>query len=149
MNGVRPTVNFLLSMVGRHKKLNISGDMIYLNVFGQHILILNSLEVITDLFEKRSSNYSDRKKMTMLYVYDIPFTSKELVKNAVRCRMNFIISMSKMPYGLWWRKHRKLFHQFFHRNAVIKYQPIQRQEVRAFLRRLLATPDNFLHHIRQ
>ena len=74
---------------------------------------------------------------------------KELVKNAVRYRMNFRISMSKMPYGLWWRKHRKLFHEYFHLNTVTKYQPIQRQEVQAFLRRLLVTPDDFFHHIRQ
>ena len=40
--------------------------MIYLNVLGEHYVILSSLEVITDLFEKRSSNYSDRKHMTML-----------------------------------------------------------------------------------
>jgi hypothetical protein len=56
--------------------------MIYLNVLGQHFVILNSLEVITDLFEKRSSNYSDRKQMTMineLYV-SLPFTTKNLSK---------------------------------------------------------------------
>jgi cytochrome P450 len=125
--------------------------MIYLNVLGKRLLILNSLEVITDLLEKRSSNYSDRKQSTMLselYVTHL-FTSKKLIKNAIRCRMNFIISMSKIPYGSWWRRHRRLFHEHFHRNAVTKYQPIQRQEVRAFLRRLLVTPDNFLHHIRQ
>ena len=40
--------------------------MIYLNVLGQHFVILSSLEVISDLFEKRSSHYSDRKEMTML-----------------------------------------------------------------------------------
>ena len=57
--------------------------------------------------------------------------------------------MSLMPYGLWWRKHRRLFHEYFHRNAVTKYQPIQKQEAQALLRRLLVTPDNFLHHIRQ
>ena len=125
--------------------------MIHLNVVGQHIIILNSFEVINDLFEKRSSNYSDRKKMTMLSELYVShsFHLKELVKNAVRCRMNFIISMSKMPYGSWWRKHRRLIHEHFHRNAVTKYQPIQRQEVRAFLRRLLVTPDDFFHHIRQ
>ena len=125
--------------------------MIYLNVLGRSILILSSLEVITDLLEKRSSNYSDRKQSTMLSeLYVTTFLSlQKLVKNAIRCRMNFIISMSKMPYGLWWRSHRRLFHQHFHRNAVTKYQPIQRHEVRAFLRRLLVTPDNFLHHIRQ
>ena len=50
------------------------GDMIYINVLGQHIVILSSLEVITDLFEKRSSNYSDRKQITMLVeLYVIAF----------------------------------------------------------------------------
>ena len=57
--------------------------------------------------------------------------------------------MALMPYGLWWRKHRRLFHEYFHRDAVTKYQPIQKQEVQAFLRRLLDTPENFFHHIRQ
>ena len=126
--------------------------MIHLNVLGQHILVLNSLEVITDLLEKRSSNYSDRKRTTMmveLYVSSYSFHHKELVKNAVRCRMGMSISMTRMPYGLWWRKHKKSFHEYFQRNAVTKYQPIQRQETQAFLRRLLIAPDNFFHHIRQ
>ena len=83
-------------------------------------------------------------------VRHIPFAiKKKLVKNAVRCRMNWTIGMAFMPYGLWWRQHRRLFHEHFYRNAVAKYLPIQRQEVHAFLRRLLVTPDNFLHHIRQ
>ena len=43
--------------------------MIYLNVLGEHFVILNSLEVISDLFEKRSSNYSDRKQTTMFELY--------------------------------------------------------------------------------
>ena len=126
--------------------------MIYLNVVGQHFVILNTSEVVTDLFEKRSSNYSDRKQTTMfieLYVSSHSFLFEELVINGVRCRMGLSISMTRMPYGLWWRKHRKLFHEYFHHNAVTKYQPIQREEVRAFLRRLLVTPDNFFHHIRQ
>jgi hypothetical protein len=126
--------------------------MIYLNFLGQHFVILSSLEVITDLFEKRSSNYSDRTHSTMifeLYVSSHSFHLEELDKNAVRYRMSLSISMSRMPYGLLWRKHRKSFHEYFHRNAVAKYQPVQRQEVLAFLRRLLVTPDNFLHNIRQ
>ena len=126
--------------------------MIYLNVLGQHFVILCSLEVVTDLFEKRSSNYSDRKQSTMmieLYVSSYSFRLKELVRNAIRCRMGLGISMSRMPYGPWWRKHRKSFHEHFHHNAVTKYQAIQRQEIQAFLRRLLVTPDNFSHHIRQ
>ena len=86
---------------------------------------------------------------TELYVLSYPFHLREHVKNADQCRMGLGIAMVGMPYGPWWRKHRKLFHEYFHRGAVTKYQPIQRQEVQAFLRRLLVTPDNFLHHIRQ
>ena len=56
-------INDLSPQITRH--LDISGDMMYLNVLGQHFVILSSLEVITNLFEKRSSNYSDRKQMTM------------------------------------------------------------------------------------
>ena len=125
--------------------------MIYLNVLGQHIVILGSLEVNADLFEKRSSNYSDRKQLIMLNELYVShsFHFKELVKIAVRCRMNGSFAMSMMPYGPLWRRHRKLFQEHFHRNVVSKYQPIQRQETQAFLRRLLVTPDNFFYHIRQ
>jgi cytochrome P450 len=125
--------------------------MIYLNVLGQHFIILSSLEVISDLFEKRSTIYSDRKQTTMLTELYVShsFYLKEYVKNANRCRMNWRISLALMPYGLWWRRHRRLFYEHFHLSAVKKYQPIQIQEVQALLRRLLVTPDDFFHHIRQ
>jgi cytochrome P450 len=128
--------------------------MIYLNVLGQGFLILSSLEIATDLFEKRSLYYSDRKQMTMLnelYVsHSFRLKLEELIKIDVRCgRMDGVTIMSLMPYGTWWRRHRRLFQESFHRNAITKYQPLQRQEVQAFLRRLLVTPDNFFHHIRQ
>ena len=71
-------INDLLQQITGH-----SGDMIYLNVLGQHIVIIRSLEAIADLFEKRSSNYSDRKQLIMmnkLYVsYSKSFHFKELV----------------------------------------------------------------------
>ena len=84
-----------------------------------------------------------------LYVSHFVLPQKNMSKNADRCRMNWGLSLALMPYGLWWRRHRRLFHEYFNLNAVKKYQPIQRQEVQAFLRRLLVTPDDFLHHIRQ
>ncbi|KAK0492743.1 cytochrome P450 [Armillaria luteobubalina] len=41
------------------------GDMIYLRIFSRSILILNSTESIKDLFEKKSSNFSDRPRRAM------------------------------------------------------------------------------------
>ena len=125
--------------------------MIYLNFLGQHFVVLSSLEAISDLFEKRSTIYSDRMQTTMLHELYVShsFYLKVYVQNADRCRMDWSINFALMPYGVWWRRHRRLFHEYFHRNAVKKYQPIKRQEVQAFLRRLLVTPDDFFRHIRQ
>ena len=42
------------------------GDMFYLETFGTKILVLSSLARTTDLFERRSSLYSDRSDLPML-----------------------------------------------------------------------------------
>jgi len=42
------------------------GDMIFFEVLGQSFLVLNSLNRTNDLFETRSSNYSDRMRAIML-----------------------------------------------------------------------------------
>ena len=126
------------------------GDMIYFNVLGHHFLILGSFERTTDLFEKRSSNYSDRMRLPMqveLYVtHSLNFEPRE---KKVCFRMKWDFNFGLLPYGVWWRRQRRSFHQYFNINAVSKYMPIQKREVHAFLRRLLDTPDNFYDHIRQ
>ena len=126
------------------------GDMIYFNVLGHHFLILGSFKRTTDLLEKRSSNYSDRMRLPMLlelYVSD-PLHLKPCERKPY-FRMKWDFNIAILPYGVSWRRHSRSFHQFFNNNVVSKYQPIQSREVHAFLRRLLDTPDNFLHHIRQ
>ena len=42
------------------------GDIIYLNILGEDMVILNSVEVAKDLLERRSSIYSGRPRMPML-----------------------------------------------------------------------------------
>lgn len=44
----------------------LSGDVIHLRVFGQSIVVLNSLCAVGELFEKRSANYSDRLQTEMM-----------------------------------------------------------------------------------
>ncbi|KDQ53882.1 hypothetical protein JAAARDRAFT_415303 [Jaapia argillacea MUCL 33604] len=56
--------------------------------------------------------------------------------------------ISLMRYGSEWRDYRRVFHQHFNQLAVDKYQSIQTRESRAFLRRLLETPEDFYDHIR-
>jgi hypothetical protein len=57
-------------------------DVIYLNILGQGIIILDSSEAIMDLLERRSSIYSDRPKVPM-----------------IRDLMGFDFSLPMIPYG--------------------------------------------------
>jgi hypothetical protein len=43
-----------------------AGDLVHIKVFGQHIVFVNSIDIAEDLFEKRSSIYSDRFEAPML-----------------------------------------------------------------------------------
>ncbi|KAF5354009.1 hypothetical protein D9756_007056 [Leucocoprinus leucothites] len=107
------------------------GDIVYFKVLGQPFIILGSVQRTYDLFERRSSNYSDRNRMPML---------REL--------MNWTWNMAFMPYGTWWRRHRRTFHDHFHPNIVHKYYSLQVQTTRAFLRRLSMSPNDFMLHVR-
>ena len=42
------------------------GDVIYLKIFGQSVVILHSLQAARDLLDKRSSIYSDRPRFVLL-----------------------------------------------------------------------------------
>ncbi|KAF5353962.1 hypothetical protein D9756_007033 [Leucocoprinus leucothites] len=57
-------------------------------------------------------------------------------------------SFALMPYGTVWRRYRRAFHDHFHPNVVHKYHDVYVGTARAFLRRLLKTPDDFMLHVR-
>ncbi|KAF5309415.1 hypothetical protein D9619_012388 [Psilocybe cf. subviscida] len=114
------------------KWAKVYGDVFSFEVLGQRIIILSSLEAVQELFEKRSANYSSRPRLPMLV---------EL--------MGFDYVQGFLPYGPWWRRHRRTFNQHFRASAVLKYQSVQSRETRAFLNRLLQSPDRFDLHIRE
>ncbi|KAF8576118.1 cytochrome P450, partial [Ramaria rubella] len=107
------------------------GDIVYLKVFGTSIIILNSENVATDLFEKRSKLYSDR--------FDFPMLNDLL---------GFDWALTFMRYGNWWRRHRKMFHQGFQPTAAARYNDIQTKQTRSYLRQLHKTPAAFVQHSR-
>lgn len=41
----------------------VPGDLVYARLLNQEVIIINSEEVVRDLFERRSSNYSDRPEI--------------------------------------------------------------------------------------
>ncbi|TFK27935.1 cytochrome P50 [Coprinopsis marcescibilis] len=101
------------------------GDMVYVEVLQRPILILNSLPRIQDLLEKRSTKYSDRPAATMF---------KEL--------MGWKDMMTTMDYGPRLRLQRKVFSQFFTREAVQKYRPLHLERIQRLVSRLAERNDD-------
>ena len=42
------------------------GDLLYLEILGQKILVINSEEIAEELLDKRSQTYSDRPQVPMV-----------------------------------------------------------------------------------
>ncbi|OBZ79585.1 O-methylsterigmatocystin oxidoreductase [Grifola frondosa] len=96
-------------------------DIIRLNVLGTNIVVVNSMEIATDLFEKRSNIYSDRSDMVML---------NELV--------GFGWGLAFRRYCDAWRDSRKMAHHILHSTPVKQYRPIEQKATHELLRRLLS-----------
>ncbi|KAJ3815228.1 cytochrome P450 [Lentinula aff. lateritia] len=105
-------------------------DLVHLNVFGTHILVVNSAEVAKALFEGKSALYGDRPRMTML---------NELV--GLSWLLGFI------PQGDTWKTHRKILANNFNPASVSQFRPHQLKWRNIFLQNLLKTPDEFFTHI--
>ncbi|KAI0352606.1 cytochrome P450 [Trametes cingulata] len=106
------------------------GGIIYLNVLGTHIVVVGSPSVASQLLEKRSANTSDRPSSAVL-----PLTGND-------------VALSIMPYGQWWRDHRRAFWQVFHPDAAREYRETHRAITHKFLSKLVDSPQDFKQHIR-
>ncbi|KAG5636390.1 hypothetical protein H0H81_008224 [Sphagnurus paluster] len=99
------------------------GDVSYVNILGQSMVILNSVEAAVDLMEKRSSNYSDRAPMPVFI------------------RAGWTKTLSMMRYGKEFQLHRRIFQKHFDKSKISKYESIQLAEARILAQNLLTDPD--------
>ncbi|KAM6492078.1 Cytochrome P450 [Amanita muscaria] len=109
----------------------LGSDIIYLNLAGKDVIILDSYEAVTELLEKRSSIYSDRPRMPML---------GEL--------MGFDFNFGFLPYGDRWRAQRKLMIQVFHKTSTKNLQPHMLKATHDLLRRFVDSPNDIIGNIR-
>lgn len=100
------------------------GDISSLTVFGQTMVIVNSVKVAEDLLDVRGANFSDRPVIPM---------GGEL--------MGFKNALSMSQHGDRVRKERKLFHQLFGTQSSIKqFVPIISSEICKLLQNVLRKP---------
>ncbi|KAJ7065510.1 cytochrome P450 [Mycena amicta] len=108
-----------------------NSDIIHLDVAGTSIIVLDSVAAVRELFERRSSIYSDRGRFPMLV---------EL--------MGWHGSLAFMKYGDLWRAHRKMMHDSFNVTAAKQFRPQETAAAHELLRNLLRDPDNVMPHFR-
>ncbi|KAI9438802.1 cytochrome P450 [Lactarius indigo] len=104
------------------------GELMYLSVFGQGILVLNSQRVAVDLFEKRSNIYSDRPRFISFNEF--------LTEN-----LTFVFT----GYGDLWRRFRRPAVEGFSKSVVPDFYPIQSREAIMLALSLIKTPPMKKH----
>lgn len=132
----------LLPFVGNAFDINVSrpwltytdwrekhGDIVYSRVLGQHIIIINSIEVARELLDKRSAIYSDRPFLQANEEFGTSFNTAYL------------------PYGETLRIHRKLFHQAFGAEASTEYQDLYFRKAYELVANLISAPDELKKHL--
>uniref|UniRef100_A0A8H7XS06 O-methylsterigmatocystin oxidoreductase n=1 Tax=Psilocybe cubensis TaxID=181762 RepID=A0A8H7XS06_PSICU len=110
----------------------LKSDIIYVNVAGTSLVVLDSLEACKDLLDKRSTNYSSRPRMPMLI---------EL--------MGYGFLVAIMEYGERWRQHRRLIHQALNPAAASTITlPPTLKAARNVLGRFLEKPNDIMGNLR-
>lgn len=102
-----------------------AGDLIYIEMLGQPIIVLHSRKVTSDLLEKRASNYSDRTKTPSVEMLQLNW------------------SFGMRDYGQYWKDERRIFHQHYCSARLREYYPAFEEQSRVFLRGLLERPSEF------
>ncbi|KAL9710038.1 hypothetical protein Ac2012v2_007100 [Leucoagaricus gongylophorus] len=115
-------------------------EVIYLNMAGTHIVVLNTRKAASDLLEKRGSIYSSRAHSTM--VHDL---------------IGFTWLFAVMPNDDGWRIRRRLLQRYFKfpiedshaiANVNLTWQrPHQTKYINKLLEKLVERPDHFMKHL--
>ncbi|KIK66620.1 hypothetical protein GYMLUDRAFT_908855 [Collybiopsis luxurians FD-317 M1] len=107
-------------------------DIVHVNVAGQPIIILNTLEAASELLEKRGAIYSSRPRYTML-------------NEVIGWKWNFV----NMSYGPEWRACRKLFTTVISPNHPESYESRELIAARNLLLDIYKSPESYVQHLRK
>lgn len=107
------------------------GPIFQLQALTKTLVILNDVELASELLDKRGAIYSDRP----------PFHMADAA--------GWEWDTGTMHHSEPWRLRRRLVHQAYHAKATARMHGILRQTAVELAQSLCATPDNFRHHIRR
>ncbi|KAI0784068.1 cytochrome P450 [Abortiporus biennis] len=106
------------------------GDLVFLNVVGQPILVLNSLRVAVDLLDRRSDIYSDRPK--------------NIVTRDMLCGGR---NMVLMDYHARYKSLRRVMNAGLTKPASLNYHAFRSREAISLVRAFLQHPNDWKMHV--
>ncbi|KIK93319.1 hypothetical protein PAXRUDRAFT_12727 [Paxillus rubicundulus Ve08.2h10] len=104
------------------------GDVLYVRLLDQEVVILNSQSDAVELLEKRSKIYSDRPFIATIEPYGLG------------CSFGFA------RYGDYWRLCRRIFHQTFRADAAVTFRPMQLRTARQIIVNMIDQPNQYTSH---
>ncbi|KAF9254441.1 cytochrome P450 [Marasmius fiardii PR-910] len=111
----------------------IYGDVIYLEVLGRKIVVLDKIEDAKALLESRGAKYCCRPVLTTL--------TKIMGWNRI---------LPFMPYGQQFLKHRKMVQHYFGQKETVAFIPILVEEARLLVKNLhRSASDRHLDYVRR
>ncbi|CAH0035241.1 unnamed protein product [Clonostachys rhizophaga] len=108
-------------------------SMLGLKLGPQNLIVLNSANLVRDLFDKRGAIYSSR--------------TPSHIGNELITRDNTHLLL--MPYGQAWRNQRKVYQSILNITAVVSLQPLQAAEAVLTMSQLIESPEKYYDHIRR
>ncbi|CAE6442861.1 unnamed protein product [Rhizoctonia solani] len=129
-----PFVGNLFSIPPDHEHIafaklgeQLKSDIVFLEIFGHKLLVLNSSKAALELLEKRSALYSDRPVLPMI-------TEPEL--------MNWSRNPSIIRYNDIWRHYRRIMNNWLNTREVIQFNDLQERQARLLLQRMLSATSH-------
>ncbi|KIJ12559.1 hypothetical protein PAXINDRAFT_118044 [Paxillus involutus ATCC 200175] len=104
------------------------GDVLYVRLLDEEVIVLNSQSDAVELLEKRSKIYSDRPFIATIDPYGLGYT------------------FGFARYGDHWRLCRRIFHQTFRANAALVFRPMQLRTARQMVVNMIDQPDQYAFH---
>ncbi|QRV85210.1 cytochrome P450 family protein [Ceratobasidium sp. AG-Ba] len=109
---------------------DVHGPLISIRMLHQYAYIISDPYLVTELFEKRSVNYSDRDENEMSKLTGLD------------------TDVVMLQYGPKLKQYRTMLNRALNNRVSQDYIPLQEQEVKKFMKRLVGEPEKFLDHVR-
>jgi cytochrome P450 len=100
-------------------------DVLYFNILGQPIVVLNSVRAAVDLLDKRGSNYCDRPRFVLFEV------------------MGWGLTLTFLRWGPRFQMHRKVIQGSFTKPKCVQYQDLQERETHQLIGGIMKSPGDW------